>query len=148
MFIIFYELAVTARAEAKTLGPDVHRCFMSCGVLTLFVWLLYPIAWGVAEGGNVITPDSEAAFYGVLDVIAKPVSLLARCASTTYSHLAEWLLTFYALQVFSAALIFGHWNVSPSRLGLAIHYGKPVNSDAQAELKNHMGRGQTTGADA
>jgi len=74
MFIIFYELAVTARAEAKTLGPDVHRCFMSCGVLTLFIWLLYPIAWGVCEGGNVITPDSEAAFYGVLDVIAKPVS--------------------------------------------------------------------------
>jgi bacteriorhodopsin len=27
----------------------------------------------LADGGNVITPDGEMVFYGVLDVLAKPV---------------------------------------------------------------------------
>ncbi|CDR43625.1 CYFA0S12e02674g1_1 [Cyberlindnera fabianii] len=31
--------------------------------------ILYPVAWGLSEGGNVIQPDSEAVFYGVLDLI-------------------------------------------------------------------------------
>ena len=60
MFGIFYELAGPARSHARALGSDVHRVFLSCGVITLFVWLCYPIAWGVCEGGNVIAPDSEA----------------------------------------------------------------------------------------
>ena len=30
-------------------------------------------AWGLADGGNVISPDSEMVFYGILDVLAKPV---------------------------------------------------------------------------
>ena len=33
------------------------------------VWLLYPVAWGLSEGGNRIQPDSEAVFYGVLDLV-------------------------------------------------------------------------------
>lgn len=33
------------------------------------VWILYPIAWGLSEGGNVIQPDSEHVFYGILDLI-------------------------------------------------------------------------------
>lgn len=37
--------------------------------LQLVVWMLYPICWGLSEGGNVIQPDSEAVFYGILDVI-------------------------------------------------------------------------------
>lgn len=74
MFLVFWEVGVTGRKHAQVLGPDVHRVFVSCGVLTLVVWLGYPIAWGLCEGGNVISPDSEAIFYGVLDLIAKPVS--------------------------------------------------------------------------
>ncbi|KAK6457894.1 plasma membrane heat shock protein [Scheffersomyces xylosifermentans] len=34
-----------------------------------FIWILYPIAWGVSEGGNQIQPDSEAVWYGILDLI-------------------------------------------------------------------------------
>lgn len=75
MFGVFYELAVNGRKHSKALGNDVYKVFTGCGVLTLFIWTLYPIAWGVSEGGNVIPPDSEAVFYGVLDVIAKPVSV-------------------------------------------------------------------------
>lgn len=75
MLAVFWELAGHGRSRARGLGNDVHRVFMMCGVLTLVVWLCYPIAWGVSEGGNVIAPDSEAVFYGVLDFLAKPVSL-------------------------------------------------------------------------
>ncbi|KAG7665779.1 HSP31 [[Candida] subhashii] len=58
---------------------DVHRSFLSDAptskwgnylvYFTLFIWHLYPISWGLSEGGNVIQPDSEAVFYGILDLI-------------------------------------------------------------------------------
>lgn len=48
----------------------------------------------MSEGGNVIPPDSEAVFYGVLDFLAKPC--------------------------FSIALIAGHWNINPGRMGLKL----------------------------
>lgn len=56
---------------------------------------MYPIAWGICEGGNVVSPDSEAVFYGVLDLLAKPV--------------------------FGALLVWGHRGIDPARLGLHIH---------------------------
>lgn len=31
-----------------------------------------PVAWGLADGGNVISTDGEMIFYGILDVLAKP----------------------------------------------------------------------------
>ena len=94
MFIVFWTLAFSARKNALRIGADVHRVYLSCGVWTLFIWLLYPIAWAVCEGGNIIAPDSEAVFYGLLDLCAKPV--------------------------FSIMLILGHWNIDPARLGLMI----------------------------
>lgn len=87
-------LAWEARLHAKHVGPDVGRTFVMCGSLTAVVWILYPIAWGVCEGGNLIAPDSEAVFYGILDLIAKPV--------------------------FGALLLWGHRNIDPARLGLRI----------------------------
>jgi bacteriorhodopsin len=98
MFYVFWNLAGVGRKRAKLLGQDIYRTYMLCGVLTLFVWLCYPIAWAVSEGANIIAPDSEAVFYGVLDFLAKPV--------------------------FSVALIAGHWNIDPARLGLVINYGE------------------------
>ena len=58
------------------------------------LWTLYPIAWGVCEGGNLVAPDSEAVFYGILDIMAKPV--------------------------FGALLLWGHRGIDPARLGLHI----------------------------
>jgi bacteriorhodopsin len=94
LFYIVYQLGWEARIHASKLGPDVNRTFLSCGTLTLLIWMLYPIAWGVCEGGNVISPDSEAVFYGILDLIAKPV--------------------------FGAMLLFGHRTIDPAMLGLRI----------------------------
>ncbi|KAF2807435.1 family A G protein-coupled receptor-like protein [Mytilinidion resinicola] len=91
---IVYVLGWEARKHASALGPDIGRVFLMCGSLTTVLWIMYPIAWGVCEGGNVIPPDSEAIFYSVLDFLAKPI--------------------------FGTLLLFGHRNIDPSRLGLRI----------------------------
>lgn len=38
-------------------------------IFILVVWILYPICWALSGGGNVIQPDSEAVFDGILDLI-------------------------------------------------------------------------------
>lgn len=91
MLFIIYNVGWVANNHAKAIGADVHRTFLICGVWTLALWCLYPIAWGLCEGGNVISPDSEAVFYGILDLLAKPV--------------------------FGALLIWGHRGIDPNRLG-------------------------------
>jgi bacteriorhodopsin len=93
LFVV-YSIVVDGRRHARALGSPVSRTYDMCGVLTIFIWFLYPIAWGCSEGGNVIHPTSEAIFYGILDVIAKPV--------------------------FTALLLWGHRNIDPMTLGLGI----------------------------
>lgn len=44
--------------------------------ILMFLWLLYPICWGLSEGGNRITSDGEMVFYGVLDVVTVVVFLV------------------------------------------------------------------------
>lgn len=91
---ILYVLVWEARKHAYGVSSDAGKAFMICGSLTAFLWTLYPIAWGVCEGGNIISVDSEGIFYGILDLLAKPV--------------------------FGALLIWGHRNISPASLGLTI----------------------------
>lgn len=97
-FFVVYELLIDARRHANALGGAVQSTFMRCGVLTIVLWFLYPIAWGLSEGGNVIHPDSEAVFYGILDVFAKPG--------------------------FGILLLLGHNNIDPAQLGL--HFREPA----------------------
>lgn len=91
---VAWTVVFEGRTHAKALGADIAKTYTLCGVWTIFLWFLYPIAWGVSEGGNVIPSDSEAVFYGILDLLAKPV--------------------------FGALLIWGHRNIDPARLGLTI----------------------------
>ncbi|GAB0134458.1 hypothetical protein EsDP_00002829 [Epichloe bromicola] len=92
--LIVWNVAWVGRRHASALGSDVSKVYLITSVWTLGLWFLYPVAWGVAEGGNVISPDSEAAFYGTLDVLAKPI--------------------------FGILFLWGHRNISADRLGLAI----------------------------
>ncbi|KAI1167062.1 bacteriorhodopsin [Nemania serpens] len=73
LFFIAYELLFDARRHANVLGGDPKKTFWACGIWLLLLWFLYPIAWGLSEGGNVIHPDSEFIFYGILDVMSKIV---------------------------------------------------------------------------
>ncbi|EPS29498.1 hypothetical protein PDE_04448 [Penicillium oxalicum 114-2] len=93
-FMVAYIVIVVGMSHAKAIGQDVNRLFIMVSVWTLIMWTLYPIAWGLCEGGNVISADSEAVFYGVLDLLAKPV--------------------------FGSILLWGHSKIDPARLGLRI----------------------------
>lgn len=117
LFYIAYNLIIVGRAHANAIGGAPRKTYFRLGVFLTFLWFIYPIAWGVSEGGNVVHPDSEAIFYGVLDVLAKPI----------------W----------GALLIWGHRNIMPSQLGLRIrdpvetrdknpHAGSNVHPDGPA----------------
>lgn len=69
---ITYMLIIPARKSARAMGVEVQKAYTSSAVVLAGLWFLYPICWGLADGGNVISTDSEMIFYGILDVIAKP----------------------------------------------------------------------------
>lgn len=69
---VAYTVVFEGRTHARALGADISKVYTICGVWTISLWFLYPIAWGLCEGGNVISSDSEAIFYGILDILAKP----------------------------------------------------------------------------
>ncbi|CAO1616902.1 unnamed protein product [Sympodiomycopsis kandeliae] len=73
MFLVFYELYVTGYATAKKLDGGLGKTYITGTAMLSFLWFLYPIAWGLADGGNQISPTGEMVFYGVLDLLAKPV---------------------------------------------------------------------------
>lgn len=123
-FYVVYALLFEGRRHANALGGAIKRTFTICGVLTIFLWFLYPIAWGVSEGANLIHPDSEAVFYGILDILAKPV--------------------------FGFLLIWGHKNIDPSALGLHIREAGVSTAHVQKEHHGgdhgHIGSGVYNGA--
>lgn len=75
----YFTFAVTAQLFAIVLiSLNVAKSLKSVSgnkganliiIFQLIVWILYPINWGLSEGGNKIQPDSEAVFYGILDLI-------------------------------------------------------------------------------
>ncbi|GAA5819987.1 hypothetical protein JCM10212_005637 [Sporobolomyces blumeae] len=73
LFAIWFILLGSGRASVARLGSDYSKAYMSSCLMLSGLWLLYPIAWALSDGGNAITPNSEMYFYGVLDVLAKPV---------------------------------------------------------------------------
>jgi len=72
MFMVFYTLIFSARKAALAIGEDVHKAYIRSALTLSFLWFLYPVAWGLCDGGNVISTDSEMIFYGILDLLAKP----------------------------------------------------------------------------
>ncbi|RFU25955.1 hypothetical protein B7463_g10387, partial [Scytalidium lignicola] len=59
--------------HSTALGGNIRPLYRILGPHIFILWILYPIYWGVSEGGNVIPPDSEQVFYGILDILSKPV---------------------------------------------------------------------------
>lgn len=76
MLYVFWTLLFPARANARAISKENHKAYIISTVILLVLWTAYPVAWGLADGGNVISPDGEMIFYGVLDLLAKPVFLL------------------------------------------------------------------------
>lgn len=94
LFFLLYTIIIEGRAYSRPLGADLTRLYgiLSCWAATIM--LVYPIIWGVSEGGNVIPADSEAVAYGILDLLTKPV--------------------------FGGVLIWGLRNVDLERLGIQV----------------------------
>ncbi|KAI9050445.1 hypothetical protein LZ554_005609 [Drepanopeziza brunnea f. sp. 'monogermtubi'] len=107
LFFLAYQVLYVGKNHAYGINSSVGRTYMLCGGWTMFLWFLYPIAWGLSEGGNVISGDSEAVFYSILDVLAKPV--------------------------FGLILILGHRNIDPAILGLHI---RDYNQQPQSAYLN------------
>lgn len=76
MLLVFYDLYLVGWASAKKLDQGLGKTYITGAVMLSFLWFLYPIAWGLADGGNQISPTGEMVFYGVLDLLAKPVFAL------------------------------------------------------------------------
>jgi len=72
MFWVFWNIA-QGYSYAKALDARVYKAYSFLSAYLIFLWVLYPVCWGLCEGGNVLNVTSEMIFYGVLDVLAKPV---------------------------------------------------------------------------
>lgn len=73
MFVVFYILYVPGLLSAKHMGGDYYKSYFQGALVLSILWTLYPVCWGLAEGGNVISPNGELIFYSILDIFAKPV---------------------------------------------------------------------------
>jgi len=60
---------------AKRLG--VTRDYSALAGWVNLLWLLYPLAWGLSDGGNVIGVTESFIWYGILDFMMIPVTAWA-----------------------------------------------------------------------
>ncbi|SNX86346.1 related to YRO2 - strong similarity to HSP30 heat shock protein Yro1p [Melanopsichium pennsylvanicum] len=70
---VLYHVFASGLRSARRLGGGFERAFLSGSILLAFIWPLYPVCWALSEGGNVIGVSSEFLWYGLLDLLSKPV---------------------------------------------------------------------------
>ncbi|EGO00578.1 hypothetical protein SERLA73DRAFT_178420 [Serpula lacrymans var. lacrymans S7.3] len=75
LFYLCYRLLGHSARFPFRAGAGSRTGFLVASSYLTFIWMLYPICWGLSEGGNVITPTSEMVFYGILDLFAGPIFL-------------------------------------------------------------------------
>lgn len=63
------------RKGARYLGVGSHYTGIAGWVN--FLWIMYPIAFGLSDGGNEISPTRGHIFFGILDLLLLPVVSLA-----------------------------------------------------------------------
>lgn len=56
---------------------DVRRDYTALAGWVNLLWLLYPIAWGLSDGGNRIGVTASFIFFGILDVLLIPLLTFA-----------------------------------------------------------------------
>ncbi|KZO97565.1 heat shock protein 30 [Calocera viscosa TUFC12733] len=77
LIYVIVTLLVPGRNAAGAISDNVRSIFTRSVSIMSFLLLLYPLAWGLADGGNVITSDGEMVFYGILDLLLYPCFLFA-----------------------------------------------------------------------
>jgi bacteriorhodopsin len=66
-----FSLLHIGRLAADRVG--ISRHYLPITGWLVFLWLLYPIAYGVSDGGNEITVTSSFIYFGILDVLTVPL---------------------------------------------------------------------------
>jgi bacteriorhodopsin len=133
---VWWALLGPARTSAKVIGADYHSTFGAGAGILSFIWLLYPICWGLSEGGNVITPTSEMVFYGILDLFSMPFFLFIHLLGLSKLDLA-------ALQLYSGKF------TTTAATGVAAHdrekAAQPVAGTGTTTTATTNGTGTATG---
>ncbi|KAI9064363.1 family A G protein-coupled receptor-like protein [Trametes sanguinea] len=75
LLYIWYVLLGHGPRTTFAAGGVVRSGYIRSSAYLAFLLMLYPIAWGVSEGGNVISPTGEMIWYGILDILLGPVFL-------------------------------------------------------------------------
>ncbi|KAL9937827.1 hypothetical protein V8E36_003372 [Tilletia maclaganii] len=88
MLFVFWILYGPARTSAAAISRENGKIYFQGAIVLSALWFMYPIAWGLADGGNVISTDGEMVFYGVLDFLAKPVFAIFHLWSLRSSNFA------------------------------------------------------------
>jgi len=70
-FLLSTSLLQTGSVAAKRVGVSKH--YLAITGWLVFIWLLYPIAYGVDDGGNEISVTSGFIFFGILDLLSVPL---------------------------------------------------------------------------
>jgi bacteriorhodopsin len=83
MFLLVGSIVLDNFRSAGHVGTKSHHTLLTGH--TVLLWILYPIAWGLSDGGNRIGGTGSAVFYGVLDVI-----LLLGVTAVTLVLMRKW----------------------------------------------------------
>ncbi|KAI0093965.1 heat shock protein 30 [Irpex rosettiformis] len=77
LFYIWYVFILLLHGPRSSFasGSGVRSDFIRGASFVVLITMLYPVCWGVSEGGNVISPNREMVFYGILDLLLGPVFL-------------------------------------------------------------------------
>jgi len=74
-FLLSASLLHTGSITAKRLG--ITRDYLLISSYLVFFWMLYPIAYGLDDGGNKIAVTDGFIFFGILDLFTVPFLSLA-----------------------------------------------------------------------
>jgi bacteriorhodopsin len=73
--LLALSLLHTGSLTASRVGLNNHYFFLTGWLV--FLWLLYPIAYGLDDGGNKIGVTGGFIFFGILDVLTVPLLAFA-----------------------------------------------------------------------
>jgi len=111
--VIIWHLVVNGRAGVKNKSSNIVKLYGSISLYTILVWTAYPIIWGVADGGRLLSVNQEIIAYAVLDILAKPV--------------------------FGAWLLLAHTRLSESNVEVGGWWAHGLNSEGGIRIEDDEG---------
>jgi bacteriorhodopsin len=87
MFLLSYSLLSIGHTTSARLGDPIKKHYLALSSYLTFFFILYPIAFGLDDGGNKITVTHGFIFWGILDLVTVPLlSLVVLALSTKWDY--------------------------------------------------------------